>query len=101
MNNQTVLVYVDSDLEALVPGFLANRQRDIEKMRDALASDDYVAIQHIGHAMKGTGGTYGFDGITDLGAEIESAAKAGEAEAIRRGVENLLEYLRHLEIVYE
>ena len=98
---ESIVVQVDADLAGLVPSFLANRRRDIERIRDALASNDHGTIRKIGHAMKGTGGTYGFDRMTRLGAKIERGAKAGDMEAVRQGVDRLVHYLDRIEIVYE
>jgi len=50
--------------------------------------------------MKGSGGGYGFDTITDLGLLLEKAAKEGRDEDIRLQVERLEDYLRQVKIVY-
>jgi hypothetical protein len=55
----------------------------------------------MGHGMKGSGGGYGFDAITNIGRKIEAAAKAGDAEAIRGGRDELALYLERIEVVYE
>ncbi len=58
------------------PAFLANRWLDIEKLRTALAGQNFPTIQKIGHDCKGIGTGYGFPQISKLGALIEQAAKA-------------------------
>lgn len=95
-----VQVTVDRDLEDLVPGFLANRQRDIEKVEALLAKGQFDGIRVIGHSMKGSGGGYGFQFITEVGAGLERAAIARNADVIRSALSELREYLAQVEIVY-
>lgn len=95
-----VQVTVDKDLEDLIPGFLANRQRDIEKVEALLANGDLDGIRIIGHSMKGSGGGYGFPFITEIGAGLERAAIARDADIIRNAISELRHYLAQVEIVY-
>jgi CheY-like chemotaxis protein/HPt (histidine-containing phosphotransfer) domain-containing protein len=60
------------------PEFLANRWRDLDKMRNALSNADFAAIAAIAHNCKGIGGGYGFPEISSLGAALEKAAKASD-----------------------
>jgi len=95
-----VQVTVDRDLEDLIPGFLANRQRDIEKVEAMLARDDFDGVRITGHSMKGSGGGYGFPFITEIGAGLERAAIARDADSIRNAISELRHYLAQVEIVY-
>jgi len=94
-------VRIDAELEEIIPQFLENRHRDIRSMLDALEQGDYETIQVLGHRMKGAGGSYGFDAITDIGSSLEQAAKNRKPEEIRKWVDRLYEYLQHVEVVYE
>jgi hypothetical protein len=51
--------------------------------------------------MKGAGGGYGFDTITDIGKSLEDAAKEKNTKEIRKRVGELLDYLERVEVVYE
>ncbi len=73
------------------PAFLANRWLDLAKMRDALASSDFAAVQTIGHNCKGTGVGYGFPDISRLGSAIEAAARVSDAGELE---ESLSEFER-------
>jgi len=95
-----VQVTVDKDLEDLIPGFLANRQRDIEKVEAQLANGDFDGIRIVGHSMKGSGGGYGFPFITEIGARLERAAIARDVDIIRNAISELRHYLAQVEIVY-
>ncbi|MGD9600861.1 MAG: Hpt domain-containing protein [Gammaproteobacteria bacterium] len=90
---EPIIVHIEPDIADLVPGFLANRQRDVESLRTLLEQGDFTAIRIIGHSMKGAGGGYGFDHITDLGAGIENAALDGDRRAIDMLTSELAEYL--------
>lgn len=100
-NSDKIIVHVDSDLEELIPGYLDNRRRDVQSMLEALARGDYETIRVLGHSMKGSGGGYGFDPITEIGSCLERAAKARDREGLQKWVGELLSYLDGIEVVYE
>jgi HPt (histidine-containing phosphotransfer) domain-containing protein len=100
MGTDRILVQVDAELEDLVPGFLENRRRDVEQITTALAAGDLDSIRVLGHSMKGSGGGYGFDRITAIGRAIETAARAGDGEAIEASVRELGDYLDRVDVVY-
>jgi HPt (histidine-containing phosphotransfer) domain-containing protein len=96
-----IMVQLDPDIRDLIPGFLENRRKDVQTLRGALAKDDFKAIVVLGHTMKGDGGGYGFDTITDIGALIETAAKQQSREQVRQAVERLADFLERVEVVYQ
>ncbi|MEI6609673.1 MAG: Hpt domain-containing protein [Deltaproteobacteria bacterium] len=94
-----IIVHVDPDLADMIPGYLANREKDIVAICDALGKKDMDTVRRLGHSMKGSGGGYGFETITDIGMLIEKAAKEGWDEGIRLQIERLKNYLRQIDIV--
>jgi len=98
--NEKIIVHVDEDIADLIPGFLKNRRRDVETLKEALQNNDYESIQILGHSMKGVGGGYGFDAITDIGMSLEQAAKEKETREIRKQAEALSNYLERVEMRY-
>lgn len=92
-------VIIDPDLADLVPGFLNNRRRDVEKLTALLEAGNFIDIRMIGHSMKGAGGGYGFDPITDIGAAIERAALASDSQSIAQGIAQLADYLARVDVV--
>ena len=94
-----ITVAIDPDIADLVPGFLDNRRRDVDKLRALLAASAFADVRTIGHSMKGSGGGYGFDTITDIGAAIERGALAADAASIATGIEQLADYLARVEVV--
>ena len=101
MSSEKIQVSIDPDLEDLIPGFLENRLKDVDKIKEALTAGDSETLRSIGHSLKGVGGGYGFDRISELGAEIEVFAKAGDFESINSRVDDFADYLEHVEVVYE
>ncbi|MBU0664627.1 MAG: Hpt domain-containing protein [Proteobacteria bacterium] len=97
----TIIVIVDEDLDDIVPIFLANRQKDIITIQDAVAKGDYETISILGHGMKGVGASYGFEPVTDLGIRLEQGAKEGDAAKISQAVSELAAYLARVEVRYE
>ena len=96
-----IIVKVDPDLEGIIPGFLLNRQADIQTIQAALEQSDYETIQVAGHKMKGVGGGYGFDAITTISRSIQQAAENQDGEGVRGGVDELASYLERIEVLFE
>ena len=83
MDKEPIHVIVERDLQDLIPNFIQRRHDDLEKLREALATGDFETVRVIGHSMKGTGGGYGFDEISEFGAAIEKAAKDSASDDAR------------------
>lgn len=95
-----ITVYIDPGLEEIVPGFLENRQRDVQSLETALQQNSLAQIRMIGHRMKGDGGGYGFDAISMIGAALEQAAAREDRSAIRRHTAELIDFLARVTVVY-
>ena len=98
MSDDVIIVLVDSDLEDLIPGFLGRRTEDVGKLRNAAGREDFDAARVIGHSLKGTGGGYGFHGLTEIGARIEDAAKAADGTALDGQIAALEDYLARVQV---
>ena len=96
-----IVIHADKDLEDLIPEFLDNRRTDVGSIHGALANGDFETVRVLGHSMKGSGGGFGFDDITTIGAALEQAAKRQDRDAIREGTEQLAHYLDKVKVVYE
>lgn len=95
---EPVRVEVDAELLPLVPGFLENRRRDLELIAAALESGDLEPVVRLGHNMKGAGSAYGFDRISELGADLEAASRVADEPQVRRLHAELADYLARLEV---
>lgn len=98
---QQIVVQVDPELEDLIPGYLENRHTDVQSIFEALERGDCETIRVLAHSMKGSGGGYGFDAITEINQSMEQAAKSRNKDEIRKLVHQLLSYLNRVEVVYE
>ena len=96
---EKILVHANPRFADLIPGFLQNRRQDIIEVLDALERGDFEAVENLAHGMKGAGGSYGFQAITDIGAALEQAAKTADTDMSRKWVGELTRYLDCVEIV--
>ena len=97
---ERITVYIDPDLEDIIPTFLSNRQKDLQTLRTAIAEKDFETIRILGHRMRGDGGGYGFNAISDIGGVMELAAGRRDEPAIQRQTAALEEFLSRVHIVY-
>jgi len=93
------VVYIDPDIEELIPEFLKNISENAHEIKKLIVKEDMEAIRVIGHSMKGSGGSYGFDEITRIGRAIEEAAKAANKDEIVRFNDELVEYLSKVKVI--
>lgn len=73
--------------------FLQNCGRNVIAMRGALDRGDFGVIEFLGHGMRGAGGMFGFQAITDIGAALEDAAESADADSARQWIGALASYL--------
>jgi HPt (histidine-containing phosphotransfer) domain-containing protein len=99
MYGDEVEVYIDPDIEDLIPVFLENRHRDVEEIKRLLKVGDFEEIRRLGHSMKGAGGGYGFHEITEIGRKIEEAAKSKDKVEVEKLNMMLAEYLSVVKVV--
>ncbi len=97
---EKIIVQVDPDLEELMPRYFENRRKDILAIDSALKAGDYETIRALGHSMKGSGGGYGLDAITEFGMLIEQAANKGDSAGVAEALARLSDYLLRVEVVY-
>ncbi|NQT70907.1 MAG: Hpt domain-containing protein [Desulfobacteraceae bacterium] len=99
-HGEKIIVQVDEEIADLVPGFLENRRKDVIALKEAFARGEYETIGRLGHKLKGTGGGYGFDLITDLGQSLEEAAEEENNDEIQKRVQELFHFLENVEVIY-
>ncbi len=96
-----VIVGVDEDLSDLIPGFLTHKRADIMTIFDANARHDYAEIGRIAHRIKGEGGSYGFETMTEMGRLLEHAAAMRDDGAVATLAGQLLNYMDRLKVVFQ
>jgi PAS domain S-box-containing protein len=80
-------------VESLVPRYLSARRKELREMVACLAASDFEQISSRGHDMKGTGRSYGFPAITEIGAALERLAQHADKEGIDNQLLRLANYL--------
>ena len=99
--SKSIEVIIESYLEDLIPMYLENRQADVAAIEASLASGDLETARSLGHQMKGSGGGYGFDRLTEIGGAMEAAAREADADAVRQALDDLKDYLERVVVRYE
>jgi HPt (histidine-containing phosphotransfer) domain-containing protein len=67
-----------------VPAYLENCRENVLAIHEALARDDLARVVYLAHNMRGSGGAFGFQIITDIATTLEAAA--GQADSLAAGV---------------
>ena len=87
---------IEQSISALAPRYLRNVEKELKALRLAEAAEDYTTIQRIGHNLHGTGKSFGFPYITEVGTTIELAARDHAIDQIRTAIDDFGSYLEHL-----
>lgn len=99
--SESIQITVSRELEPLMPRFLANRKLEIARMQASLAAGDFDAVYQAGHSLKGVGGSFGFQALTDLGGRIEANANARDMAAVSASIAEYADYMNRLAVCFE
>jgi signal transduction histidine kinase/CheY-like chemotaxis protein len=91
-------VEIPEFLRELAPEFLRRQRYGLLGVATALKAGEFDPIQTFAHNMKGCGKSFGFPRLTDLGRDMETAAKNRDSDALRRQLDKLREYLTEVDI---
>lgn len=94
-------VRIDSILKPYIQSFLESVNSDLAKMKTAFQSNAFSEIRDIGHKIKGEGGTYGLDKISEIGKELQLAGEQEDSQTIESSLIALTEFLENLNIDFE
>jgi len=94
-----ILVRANPIFADRIPAYLQNCRQNVIAMQDALDRVDFEAVTILGHQMRGSGGAYGFQAITDIGAALQQAAESADTAASRKWVGKLSSYLDRVETI--
>ncbi|MGH8745978.1 MAG: Hpt domain-containing protein [Burkholderiales bacterium] len=98
-SSDEIVVTVEAGLADLVPTFLANCRAHARTLRTAAAAGDLATAASVGHNLTGSGTSYGFEQISDLGRAIERLAKGRDARAVADLAQQLEDYLSRVRTV--
>lgn len=86
-------VRVDEDIADLIPTYLMRAKESVDEIRDLARQGRTDDVRKLGHNLKGTGATYGFDEISRLGGMIEACAKKDDLTGAEDAALALRSYL--------
>lgn len=81
----------------LIQKYISRRFIDVETCWSALKDHDFVKVESLGHQMKGNGANFGFPFISQIGADLESAAKQNNSVIVIDCLNKLSEFLKTVE----
>jgi PAS domain S-box-containing protein len=86
----------DSDpvMAEVLPEFIANLPEQVASLKQLFDEKNLAGLQEAVHQLKGAGGSYGFEGLTNVAAIAESSIKTGATiETIKSQVESLIRFI--------
>ena len=93
-----IVLRAEPSVKELLPGFLENRRRDLERLREALHAGDLAAIRDLGQNIRVFSRVYGLDELTELGEAIRTAAEECSMLRIVHLQRRLADYLARVEL---
>jgi len=101
MENEKIVVRADPYLADEVPWYLGQVGGFSKTISEAVERGDFKTIEDTAHGMRGSGSSFGFDAISEIGLALEQSAKENNMEEVRKRSGELLSYLERVEVVYE
>ncbi len=95
------VITLDKDLEDIIPSFLENRRKDLERISSAIKEQSYEPIRTIGHRLNGNAGSYGLPKLGEIGAKLEAASEEENLENIKALLGEYRSYMDQLKIRFE
>jgi HPt (histidine-containing phosphotransfer) domain-containing protein len=94
-NTATPKIFTHSlpKVQTRIPGYLENCRQNVIVMLDALDRLEFQTVANLGHQMSGSGGMFGFQAISDISSALEQAGLIGDADASRKWLGELSNYL--------
>jgi HPt (histidine-containing phosphotransfer) domain-containing protein len=97
-NEAALIAFGDDQLKALAGDYLDQRRLAMAGLKHALATGDYETLWIAGHHMRGAGGSFGVDRISELGAAIEIGAWERDGACIEESLAALERFLALVEL---
>jgi HPt (histidine-containing phosphotransfer) domain-containing protein len=88
-------------MKGLVPGYLAARRKELPELFSFYVTEDRESLAGAAHKLAATGHSYGLDRLSELGTQIETLSKAGDAAGVSARLSELKDYIENLEVLYE
>jgi len=99
-NDGRVVVYIEPDFAEFIPEFFQDIRQDIQTMAEALERREFQDISRLSHSLKGAGGGYGFNTISDIARSLEAEARQEQSEGVARWLKQLQAFVDDVRVVY-
>jgi HPt (histidine-containing phosphotransfer) domain-containing protein len=90
------LLAEEPDLAELIDSYITEVREQLNELDRALDGPDHDELARLAHKLVGSGGTLGFETISDLSEELEAAARSGRTDICREQVRRLRETHRKI-----
>ena len=97
-DKQPILVQPPEGLEELAPRYLSARRKELPELMALSDAANFDRLKTLAHNLKGTGSSYGFPDLTEIGAEMEKSAQAGDQGTIQEQLLRLSRYLDRVRV---
>ena len=88
---------IDNDIEdELIQEYIQSLKEGLSALEENIKKQDFESIRFYGHKLSGSGGTYGFPVLSEIGSKIEDAAESNDIGSIRELFERLSGEIRNL-----
>ena len=74
--------------------YIKHTFKELSSIKEDINSATFASLRTFGHNIKGCGGMYGFNEITEMGASIETAAKNENMNQIKLDLDKLETFLK-------
>jgi chemotaxis protein histidine kinase CheA len=74
--------------------YINHTTKELAKIQEDIDNIIIDSLRTFGHNIKGSGGMYGFEEVTNLGTKIEASAKANDRNKIKLLLEELSDFLK-------
>jgi len=98
MCGKKIFVTPDPDLAEEAEWYMGQLKTYSANITEALARKDFESLRTMGHRMKGSGVSFGFDGASKIGQALEEAAGNGDATEVQTAAEKLADYVQRVEL---
>lgn len=94
------IIRVDAELAEIIPAYLQHRREELARLPALLQAGSFDEVRVIGHKLRGSGGGYGLDPLTEIGERMENAAKAKDKTALAAQAAELAEFIESVQIEF-
>jgi PAS domain S-box-containing protein len=84
VNRAAYRAEVPPEIRELGPSYLERRRVELERLWTAIETADYATISTLGHQLRASGASYGFEEFSEIGGALEHAARKRNLEETRR-----------------